>query len=183
MAGKPQPPQAKAPAAPDPLAVALQSAARVVVDASLAIDAIAGEPARKARALRFLVICNAGGVALLVPPTFPSEADTAIRRIVARGQWPAADMPILFGALDALPLDVALDATELEAVRQRARQIAAELALVPVYDSTYAALAEARGCEFWTADEKFANAAKQVRRQPNGTTAPTLPNVRFIGDF
>ncbi len=168
---------------PDPLDALLQSAARVVIDASLAIDALAGEPARKARALRFLGICNARGIALVVPPTFASETDTAVRRIVARGQMPAADMPFIFAALDALPLDVALDATELDAVRKRARQIAEELALTPVYDSTYAALAETRGCDFWTADEKFANAAKQNRRQPNGTTAPTLPNVRFIGDF
>ncbi len=167
----------------DQLTVALGSATSVVMDASLAIDAIAGETARRARALRFLTICNAHGVALIVPPTFPSEADTAIRRIIARGQMPAADMPLIFGMLDKLPLAMALDAAELEAVRQRARQIAEELALTPVYDSTYAALAEARGCDFWTADEKFANAAKQLRRQPDGTMAPTLSNVRFIGDF
>ena len=181
MAGKPTPSQAKV--APDPLAVALQSAARVVVDASLAIDAIAGEATRKARALRLIRICNARGVEMIVPPTFPSEADTAVRRMIARGQMPAAEMPFAFGALDVLPLDMAQGATELEAVRQRARQIAQELALVPVYDSTYAALAQARGCDFWTADEKFANAAKQLRRQPNGTMAPTLANVRWIGDF
>ena len=104
---------------PDLLAVALQSAARVVIDASLAIDALVGTPARRARARRFLGICNARGVLLIVPPTFPSEADTAVRRIVARGQLAAADMPLIFGALDALPLDMALDATELDAVRKR----------------------------------------------------------------
>ena len=153
------------------------------MDASLAIDVILGEPARQARAIRFLGICNARGVALIVPPTFPSEADTAVRRNVKRSQLTPAQMAATFAALDSLPLDMALDAIELETVRRRARQIADELALMPVYDSTYAALAEARGCDFWTADEKFANAAKQVKRQPNGTTAPTLPNVRWIGDF
>ena len=153
------------------------------MDASLAIDAIAGETARKARALRFLNICAARGVVLIVPPTFPSEADTAIRRMIARGQMSAADMPLIFGALDSLPLAMALDATELDAVRKRARQIAQELALTPVYDSTYAALAEVRGCDFWTADEKFANAAKQLRRQSDGTMAPTLPNVQWIGGY
>jgi predicted nucleic acid-binding protein len=153
------------------------------MDASLAIDVLLGEPARQARAIRFLSVCMARGVALIVPPTFPSEADTAVRRNVKRSQLTPAQMAATFAALDKLPLDIALDATELNIVRQRARQIAEELALMPVYDATYAALAEARGCDFWTADEKFANAAKQVRRQPNGTTAPTLPNVRFIGDF
>ena len=100
-----------------------------------------------------------------------------------RSHFTPAQTAAIFRALDVLPLDMAQGATELEAVRQRARQIAAGLALVPVYDSTYAALAEARGCDFWTADEKFANAAKQLRRQPNGKMAPTLPNVRWIGDF
>jgi len=153
------------------------------MDASLAIDVLLGEPTRKARAIRFLGICAARGVALVVPPTFSSETDTAVRRNVKRSQLTPAVMASTFASLDKLPLDMALDATELEAVRQRARQVAAELALVPVYDSTYAALAEARGCDFWTADAKFANAAKQLRRQPDGTTAPTLPNVQFIGDF
>ncbi len=153
------------------------------MDASLAIDIILGEPTRQARAIRFLSACQARGVALIVPPTFPSEADTAVRKNVKRSQFTSAQTAAIFAALDKLPLDIALDAIELEAVRQRARQIAAELALVPVYDSTYAALAEARGCDFWTADEKFANAAKQNRRQPDGTTAPTLSNVQFIGDF
>ena len=180
LANNPSP--AKAPA-PDPLAVALQSATRVVMDASLAVDVVLGDPTRQARAIRFLAICNARGAALIVPPTFPSEADTAVYRNVKRSHFTPAQTAAIFRALDVLPLDMALDAIELETVRQRARQIAQELALVPVYDSTYAALAEARGCDFWTADEKFANAAKQLRRQPNGTMAPTLPNVRWIGDF
>ena len=87
------------------------------MDASLAIDAIVGEATRKARALRFFGICNARGVEMIVPPTFPSEADTAVRRMIARGQMPAAEMPFAFGALDMLPLDMAQGATELKAVK------------------------------------------------------------------
>lgn len=169
--------------APDLLAVALEGALRVVMDASVAIDALLGEPARKARALRFLGFCNTRGVGLIVPPTFPSESDSAVRRIVARSQLPPAVMTATFAALDALPLDMCLDAVELEAVRQRARQIADELGQPGVYDATYAALAQARGCEFWTADERFANAAKQNKRQPDGTMAPALACVRHIGDY
>ena len=51
---------------------------------------------------------------MIVPPTFPSEADTAVRRMIARGQMPAAELPFIFGALDVLPLDMAQGATELE---------------------------------------------------------------------
>lgn len=153
------------------------------MDASLAIDALLGAPPRKARALRFLGVCNARGIVLIVPPTFSSEADTAARQIIACGHLPAATAPLVFAALDALPLDVALDAAELEAVRKRARQIADELCLGSVYDATYAALAEARGCQFWTTNAKFADAAKRLREQNDGKMAPTLFNVRFVGDF
>jgi predicted nucleic acid-binding protein len=170
-------------AKPDALAVALSGAARVVIDASLAIDALLGTPDRKALALRFFVACNAAAVRLIVPPTFASETDSAVRGIVLRGQLPAAAAPAVYAALDALPLTVALAAPELLAVRLRARRIADDLQQPNVYDATYAALAEARGCNFWTADGRFANAAKQVRQQPDGTTAPALPLVRFIGDY
>jgi predicted nucleic acid-binding protein len=168
---------------PDPLAVALQGVARAVLDASLAIDALIGEPTRKARALRFFGICNAAGVVLIVPPNFASETDTAVIQSMRRGDIAAADVAPTLAALDALTLDIALDAAELNAVRQRARQIADELQQPTVYDATYAALAEARGCNFWTADKRFANAAKQVRRQSNGTTVPALPVVRSIADY
>jgi predicted nucleic acid-binding protein len=41
-----------------------------------------------------------------------------------------------------------------------------------VYDSTYAALAEIRGCELWTGDERFYNVAQGA-----------LAFVRFIGSY
>lgn len=40
------------------------------------------------------------------------------------------------------------------------------------YDSMCAAFAEMRGCDFWKADEKFANTAQQLRRR--------LMNVKFF---
>ncbi len=176
-------PNALAPPAPDALAVALHGAGAVVIDACLAIDALLGTPPRKALALRFFAACNAGAVRLIVPPLFFCETDTAVRRLLQRGQLPAGTSLAVYAALDALPLTVALAAPELLTVRLRARQIADELQQPGVYDATYAALAEARGCNFWTADKRFANAAKQVRRQPDGTTAPALPLVRFVGDY
>jgi predicted nucleic acid-binding protein len=45
-------------------------------------------------------------------------------------------------------------------IRQRAREIAEKFNQRSVYDSTYAALAELRNCEFWTADKVFYNAVK-----------------------
>jgi predicted nucleic acid-binding protein len=170
-------------AKPDPMVAALHGTTQVVIDACLAFDAIAGEATRRAKAARFLAVCHSLRVRLIVPPVFAGEVDTTARQTVHRGALAAASLPAVYAALDALPLDTILNAAELDAARVRARDIAAMLQQPSVYDATYAALAEAHGCHFWTADKTFANAAKQVRRQPDGTTAAALPGVRFVGDY
>jgi predicted nucleic acid-binding protein len=53
---------------------------------------------------------------------------------------------------------------------ERAFALAEELDQPTVYDSLYLALAEAEGCELWTADEQFARCA-----------APRYPFVRLVG--
>lgn len=70
--------------------------------------------------------------------------------------------------MDALQVEIIYDA----ATRTRARDIAVTLNQVRVYDATYAALAELRGCEFWTADERFYNSA-----------AGHLTFVKYIGGY
>ncbi len=45
-------------------------------------------------------------------------------------------------------------------MRYRAREIAERFNQRFVYDATYAALAEIRNCEFWTADKVFYDAVK-----------------------
>lgn len=46
--------------------------------------------------------------------------------------------------------------------RQRAWEMAADYGFATVYDATYLALAELRGCEFWTADERLFNRVKDT---------------------
>ena len=46
--------------------------------------------------------------------------------------------------------------------RQRAWEIATDFGFATVYDATYLALAELRGCEFWTADERLVNQVKDT---------------------
>jgi len=167
----------------DPIEAALRGQREVVIDASLAADALIGEPARHALAVRFFTHCDTLGVRLTVPESFPSEADTAMFQGVARGRIAAALLPALLAALDTLVVTVAREKSEAHAVRVRAREIAAMLNQPGVYDATYAALAERRGCEFWTADKRFANAANQTRRAPDGTSAPGFPFVRFVGKY
>lgn len=165
----------------DPMEAALQGKREIVIDACLVGNALIGDTVRKALARRFFAACSAMGVGLSVPPLFLAESDTVLRQSVRRAGVDVSQLPALFAALDALPINVATDAIELQAVRLRARQIAAMLDQPDVYDATYAALAEGRGCDFWTDDKRFANAAHQVRRAPDGTTGPTLAFVRFIG--
>lgn len=57
------------------------------------------------------------------------------------------------------------------ALCERALVIADELKRAAAYDTQYAALAEREGCELWTADERFWNAAKT-----------RYPWVRWVGE-
>jgi len=54
----------------------------------------------------------------------------------------------------------------------RAREISRQFNQERIYDSIYAALAEFRCCEFWTADKAFYNAVKS-----------TLSFVRYLPDY
>jgi predicted nucleic acid-binding protein len=58
------------------------------------------------------------------------------------------------------------------AVSVRALAIADQLRQRASYDAQYLALAEHLGCELWTADERFWNAAR-----------PAFPQVRWVGEI
>lgn len=162
---------------------ALSGARYAVVDASLIFDSLLGDDARIELANRFIEVCRQSGVLLIAPPSFAGEVDTAFRQAIHRRGFPESELPAVFEALDELPIRLILDESELRATRHRARELAAMLNQPSVYDCTYAALAEARGCDFWTADKTFANVARQKRRKPDGTTAPTLSNVQLMSIY
>ena len=138
------------------------------VDASVAIKwAIRGEPFRaKARAL--LGDAGARGTRLIAPPLFISEVDGAVRKRVFDGRLPSAEAQKAYKILDAAPVEM----VDVPGARQRAREIAERFNQRFVYDSTYAALAELRGCEFWTADKVFYDAVKA-----------SLPFVKYLPDY
>jgi len=60
------------------------------------------------------------------------------------------------------------DATILD----RAYEIATSYGQPRTYDASYAAFAEARGLDLWTADKRFYNAV-----------AAALPFVKFVGNY
>jgi predicted nucleic acid-binding protein len=138
------------------------------VDASVAVKwAVKGEPYRaKARAL----LRDSGklGITLIAPPSFTSEVDSAVRKRVFFKRMIPAEAKKAYAILDAIPVQV----VDLPGVRQRAREIAEQFNQKSVYDSTYAALAELRDCEFWTADKAFYDAVKAA-----------LPFVKYLADY
>jgi predicted nucleic acid-binding protein len=94
---------------------------------------------------------------LLAPPLYESEADSVVRRRVYDGTMTPAAGKAAQTLLNALPVIIVYDPS----VRVRAQEIAEHFNQERVYDATYAALAERRGCEFWTADKAFFEAVSR----------------------
>jgi len=75
---------------------------------------------------------------------------------------------VAFYKLQALPIQQ----ISVSGQRKRAWEIAAEFGASTVYDATYLALAELRGCEFWTADQRLFNQVKDK-----------LSFVKYLGTY
>lgn len=108
---------------------------------------------------------------LIAPPLFESEVDSILRRRVYLGVL--TPQAAALRVLDALQVEIIYDV----ATRALARSIGEQLNQIRVYDATYAALAQGRGCDLWTADEHFYNSATDQG------AGGLLPFVRFVGTF
>ena len=139
----------------------------VVVDASLAIKwLVSEENSDKARAIS-RSWANAG-IQTAAPYLMPVEVTNALHRRVVRGELTVEDAIRLLEYLLASGIEL----RDEPGLQVRALQLASQLRQGAVYDAHYLALAEALGCDFWTADERFYRAAVSVTQ-----------NVRWIGEF
>lgn len=111
---------------------------------------------------------SADGVRFIAPPLFESELDSILRRRVYLGDLTPEAAAAALRVIDALQVAIVYDA----GTRPLARAIAEQSNQIRVYDSTYAALAQQRRCDLWTADERFYNGAHDA-----------FPLVRFIGNY
>jgi predicted nucleic acid-binding protein len=140
----------------------------VCVDASLAVKVVVTEPdSDKADAL-FDEWASAGQQ-LVAPAFFEVETDSILRqKVVLRRDLTAEQAEAAFAKLQALPIQQ----VSVSEHRQRAWRIATEFGFATVYDATYLALSEVRGCEFWTADERLYNQVKDK-----------LAFVKWLGNY
>lgn len=138
------------------------------VDANVAIKWVIATESDREKALALLQDSIRSGITLIAPPLFPVEVDSIIRKRVHNGSLTFDQGVQAYAQLDNAPVQM-LDPPGL---RQRAREIAERFNQRLVYDSLYAALADLRGCELWTADTRFQRVVKA-----------DLPFVRHIADY
>lgn len=139
-----------------------------IIDASVAVKwVMKGEPYRK-QARSLLHDSLATGISLIAPPLFEYEVESVIQEELLHGYLSVADADRALRALDGAGVQIVTDAR----IRSRARQIARRFRQRRVYDSVYAALAELRGCDFWTADRAFYEAVKSG-----------LHSVKYLPDY
>ena len=138
------------------------------VDASMIVKLVLRSESMRDKARRLVQDAGLTSTLLIAPPVFESEIDSIIRRRVHEGRLTEVQARLAYGLLDALPIRI-LNPPEL---RTRAREIAAQYGQRAVYDSTYAALAELRGCDFWTADKAYYDIVHA-----------DLPFVQYLADY
>ena len=120
------------------------------VDAGLVVKFVSPE-ADSAQVETLFARWKNNNVVMIAPAFAPAEMDSVLRQKVVRMELTS---DVADGAFQlACKLPITID-TETEC-RQRAWEIAKQFELSTVYDAVYLALAEARQCEFWTADQKL----------------------------
>jgi predicted nucleic acid-binding protein len=138
------------------------------IDASVVLKLVFKGESHRSTARRLLRDSIANDDILIAPAFFESEVDSAVRKRVFEGAMTVAEAKRAYKGLD----DVEVEIVSHARMRTRAREIAQQYNQRSVYDSVYAALAELRGCDLWTADKKFYDAVKGK-----------LKFVKFLPDY
>lgn len=141
----------------------------VVVDASIALKWVIDESdSDTAEAL--LAMWNNEEIVMLAPILLVYEVANILYQNVRKGKI------TLRRAKEALEeillIGLELDFSQDPALAMRAMELAAQYNLPAVYDPQYLALAESKGCEFWTADTRLWNSIRGK-----------LDWVRWMGDY
>jgi predicted nucleic acid-binding protein len=131
-----------------------------VIDASVAVKWVMKGESYRFQARKLLRDSLSAGIRLISPPLFENETESVVQEQVFLRRVSVADADKALRALDHVGVEIIYDPL----LKERARKIARKCSQRRVYDATYAALAEIRGCEFWTADKLFCDGVKTVLR-------------------
>lgn len=137
----------------------------VVVDASLALKWLVSE-IYTPQANDLGRLWNSQGTRIAAPYLMAVEVANALHQRVTRGEL---TLEAATRRMEKL-LSSGLELHHTPDLHSRALELASALSQAAVYDAHYLALAETLGCELWTADEKFYQAA-----------SPSIGNVRWVG--
>ncbi|MCL5102572.1 MAG: type II toxin-antitoxin system VapC family toxin [Armatimonadetes bacterium] len=138
----------------------------ICVDANLAVMWYTPEAGREL-AVELLHECMQRNIRIIAPDFIYGEAGSAIRRKVYRGSMDEDEGRVSLSLL----LDAQIDCANTLDLFDEAWRIACRYNLATLYDAFYLALAELRGCDFWTADKRFINSVSSI------------PYVKNITDF
>jgi len=105
---------------------------------------------------------------LIAPTLLAFEVTSSLRRLVHLGEITTSEGEEAFQRF--LQMDIRL--SNQRGIIPLAWELARQFDRPRVYDTSYLALAQLRGCEFWTADERLYNAIRHK-----------LTWVRWLGDF
>jgi predicted nucleic acid-binding protein len=139
-----------------------------VVDCSVALKWKLRQEPYHAEAVELLLDIRAGIVEPIAPVIFVAEVGSALLRAARRGRLTFDEARQAID--DILGVNVSL-VEVTPALAQRAFEIA-WAHQQGFFDCLYLAVAEARGAEFWTGDQRLFHAL-----------AATFPFVRWVGDY
>jgi len=138
----------------------------VCIDANLVVKWYTLED-YQAQAWGLLDECERRGIGMIAPDCILSEVGSTLRRHVYRGTLTPENGAIAVSKL----MRAQIRRFDIRDLFVDAWAIAEKYNLATLYDAYYLALAELRGCDFWTADERFINSVTGIS------------HVRFIADF
>ncbi|MDQ1328588.1 MAG: hypothetical protein QG641_1873 [Candidatus Poribacteria bacterium] len=128
--------------------------AEQVIDASIAIKWLIDDEPFCDNARKLLFNAKQAGLMLIAPPILVYEVESVLQFRLRRS---LASLSAVDESLDTF-YDISVKILTHPDMVIYARKIARSFQQNRIYDSLYAALAELRGCEFWTADKVFFNA-------------------------
>jgi predicted nucleic acid-binding protein len=138
------------------------------IDASVAIKWLVKGESFRGKAMQLLRDARVRGTTLLGPPLLLYELESNVQRRVHDGRMTLAAADAALAGFYAVGVQIHTHADMVMRARAIARSCRQEL----IYDSIYAALAELRSCDLWTADRAFYDAVK-----------PSLPFVKYLPNY